>query len=118
MFGGSTDSQAQILNELRQIDQRLCSLEASVTTLGKIMSSVKKSADAVNATADQVLADVTAEKSLLSSIQTFVSGLKQQILDAAGDQDKINQIFAVAEANNAAANAILANTPVAPPAQV
>lgn len=71
------------------------------------------------ATLDEVLADVTAEKTVIDSVSTLVDGLRQQLADALSGaalppavQEKVNAIFDQAEANKAAlAKAVTANTP-------
>jgi len=67
----------------------------------------------MSATLDQVLADVTAETTLVGSLQTFVQGLEAQIANiglSPSDQAKVDQIFAGLEANKVALAAIQ-NTP-------
>lgn len=64
---------------------------------------------------DDVLADVNAETTLITGVSSLLTGLKAAVDAAKGDQAKIDQIFAVAEANKAAlAGALAANTPAAP----
>lgn len=68
---------------------------------------------------DDVLADVTAETTMIAGVGTLVAGLRQQVADAvaaagvsADDQAKIDAIFAAAEANKAAlATALQASVP-------
>ena len=70
---------------------------------------------------DDIVADVTAETTLIEGVSTLVTGLKQQLADAlTGEnlspeaQAKVDQIFATAEANKAKLAAALAdNTPAA-----
>ncbi len=75
-------------------------------------------------TLQEVLDDVTAEKTLIASVLTLVSGLQQQLADAlAGvnltpaQQAAVDAIFTQVEENKAAlGTALTANTPPAPPA--
>lgn len=77
--------------------------------------------EAIMATLDEVLKDVTDESTQLDGIATLITGLQQQVKDAmasagisAADQAKIDAIFTGAEANKMKiANALAANT--APP---
>ena len=81
----------------------------------KIMAQI----DDINAQLDQIIADATAESTLIDSISAVVTGLQTQLTAALANesisgptQAKINQIFAAAEANKAKlAAAVLANTP-------
>lgn len=68
---------------------------------------------------DDILQDVTDEKTSIDGLSTFIQGLKDQIA-ALGlnqvDQAKVDAIFTQAEANKAAlAAALAANVPPAPP---
>lgn len=75
----------------------------------------------IMASLEDVLADVTEEKSQIAGLSTLISGLKQQLADAlAGTtlppdvQAKVDAIFAAAESNKAdLAAALSANTPSA-----
>lgn len=73
------------------------------------------------ATLDQVLADVTDESTRLDSLSAFIDGLKKQLADALDGttipkpvQDKIDAVFAAAEANKAKIDTAL-NANVPPP---
>jgi len=62
--------------------------------------------EAIVATLDQVLTDVTDESTRLDSISTLIAGLKQQVADALSGatlspavQAKIDQVFQAAETN-------------------
>jgi len=76
------------------------------------------------ATLQQVMDDVTAEKTAIDSVSALVGGLRQQIADALSGvnlppavQAQVDAVFAQAEQNKAAlAAALAANTPAAPPA--
>lgn len=75
----------------------------------------------IMATLDELVADVTAESTVVASVLTFIDGLKQQLADAlAGGvspaaQAKVDAIFAQVEANKTSlSNAIVANTPAQP----
>ena len=73
------------------------------------------------ASIDDILSDVTGETDMISSLSTLIAGIKQQLADALSGttlppavQAKIDQVFAVAEANKQAlSDAIVANTPSA-----
>ena len=61
------------------------------------------------ATLDQILDDVTSEKTVIDSISVLIAGLKQQLADALSGatlppavQEKVDAVFAAAEANKAA----------------
>jgi len=59
---------------------------------------------------DDILADVEAETTAVDSVSQLIKGLRDQIAAAAGDQAKIDAIFAKLEANKAAlAEALAAN---------
>lgn len=78
--------------------------------------------EAIMATLDQVLQDVTDESTAIDSISTLIDGLKQQIADALSGatlppavQSKVDAIFAQAETNKAKiAAALSANVPPTP----
>lgn len=79
--------------------------------------SIKRKENEMAATLDEISADVTGESTLIDSLSTLLSGLAAQVKAAAGDQTKIDAIFAAAESNKAKlATALAANTPAAPPA--
>lgn len=73
----------------------------------------------IMATLDDVLKDVTEEKTDIAGLSTFIQGLKQQLADAlsganlpAPVQAKVDAIFAAAESNKAdIAAALAANVP-------
>lgn len=70
-------------------------------------------------TLDDVLADVSAEKTVEDGLVTLVQGIKAQLdaAVAAGDLNKVAQIAASLEANTQTmSDAIVANTPAAPAA--
>ena len=79
------------------------------------LHSINRKLEAIMATIDQVLADVTDESTALDSIATLISGLRQQVADAVKNagippdvQAKIDQVFAVAEQNKTKVAAALA----------
>ncbi len=81
----------------------------------KHIKQLERKIDKMAATLDEVLVDVAAEATLIDGLSTLISSLKQQVIDAKGDQAKIEQIFADAEANKAALQkALTDNTPVPP----
>lgn len=72
--------------------------------------------ETIMATLDEVLADVTDEKTAIASIATLIAGLKQQIADALSGvtlppavQAKVDAVFAAAEQNKADIAAALAS---------
>jgi len=67
----------------------------------------------MNATLDDVLSETQRQTTIEQSTATFIQGLEDQIKGAAGDQAKIDQIFAALKGNNDAAAALIANTPAA-----
>lgn len=81
------------------------------------LHSINRKLEAIMATLDQVLSDVTDESTQIDGLATLISGLRQQVADAVKNagippdvQAKIDQVFAQAEANKAKiANALAAN---------
>lgn len=78
--------------------------------------------DEIMATLDDILADVTAEKTAISGLADLITGLKKQLTDALSGavllpavQAKVDAIFAEAEARKAElAAALAANVPPTP----
>lgn len=89
-----------------------------------MLRTIIRNQEKIMATLDEVLADVTAETTLIASLGTLITGLKDQLAAALADttlppevQAKVDAIFAAAEANKTAlANAVSANTPASPDA--
>lgn len=85
------------------------------------LNSIDSKQEEMMATLDQVLQDVSEESSVIDSIGTLVTGLRQQLADAlsganlpAPVQAKVDAIFAAAESNKQKlAAAVTENTPVA-----
>jgi len=68
-------------------------------------------------TLDDVLADVTAQTTVVQSVLTLIEGLKQQLADAlaSGDPAKVQAVLDGLEANTASLSAaVTANTPAPP----
>lgn len=90
------------------------------TGIDRQMTNLERKVDTIMATLDQVLADVTAEATVLDSISTLIAGLKQQLADALSGttlppavQAKVDTIFADCEANRE--KLVTALGPVTPP---
>ena len=88
--------------------------------LRDMLHTIIKNQEAMMATLDQVLQDVTDESTRLDSISTLITGLKQQVADALsgatlppGVQAKVDAVFAAAETNKGKIDAAL-NTGVPP----
>lgn len=97
------------------------SLEVWLRSINQKLDLVIRTQEAMMATLDQVLQDVTEESGRLDSIQALIDGLKQQIADALSGvtlppavQAKVDAIFTQAEANKAKIDTAL-NTNVPPP---
>lgn len=89
----------------------------------KIVTALQK-LEAIMATLDEVLVDVKAETTQITSLSVLTAGLKQQLADALsgvslppGVQAKVDAIFSGVESNKqAVVDAINSNTPAAPAA--
>lgn len=83
-----------------------------------LLLDIKKEELKMDATLDQVLAETTRQTTIQSSVETLVKGLRDQIAALPGipaaAQEEINRIFASLQANNAAAEALVANVQPAP----
>lgn len=92
--------------------------------LREVLHVITTNQEAIMATLDQVLADVTDESTRLDSISALIDGLKTQLAAAlAGTtlppatQAKVDAIFAAAEANKGKIDVALnANVPAPTPA--
>ncbi len=83
-------------------------VRARIDELSRKLDRILITQEAIMATLEQVLADVTDESTRLDSISALIDGLKQQVADAlAGTtlspatQAKVDAIFAAAETNKA-----------------
>lgn len=94
--------------EMATVNAKLDAITAKITQLEKH----------VMAKLDDVIADVTAEGTVIDSVLTLIQGLKDQIANlglSTEDQAKVDAIFAQVEANKGKlASAIPANTPADP----
>lgn len=100
------------------VQETLMAIEAEIQTL-------KAQGEAEMATLDQVQQDIADESTLIDGVGTLVTGLKQQVADALSGaklpqavQDKVDAVFAGAEANKAKLTAALAANTGIPPAVV
>jgi hypothetical protein len=90
--------------------------------IAKLRDLIIRNQEALMATLDEVLAEVTDESGRLDSIQTLIDGIKQQLADALSGaalppavQQKVDEVFAGLTANKAKIDTALnAGTP--PPA--
>lgn len=83
----------------------------------KLSDLVTKEDMAMAKTLDDVITEVTAQKTVADSLVVFVQGLKQQLTDAlaANDPTKIQAIIDGLDANTKEiSDATVANTPAAP----
>lgn len=86
-----------------------------VAEINNKLDKIQANQEILMATIDDVLADVTAQTTVVEGIASLVQGLKDQLAAQGVDQAKIDKAFAGLEANNAAM-ALLKNTPTpAPP---
>ena len=94
-----------ILGRLDRIEATLGRIESALTTQGAKTMSIL----------DDVLTEVSAQTTEVASVKALVDGLHQQLSDAlaAGDTAKAQQILDALKANDAALQAVLANTPSA-----
>ena len=82
-----------------------CVNEENWIKLFKMLEEVLRKEVAIMATLDQIIADVTAETTLIDGVSTLIAGLKKQLADAlagvlnAEQQAKVDAIFTAAEAN-------------------
>ncbi len=81
---------------------------ADTSRIERMLARVLANQEAIMATLDEVLADVTAESTQIDSIAALITGLKQQIADAlagvtlpAAVQAKVDAVFTQAESNKA-----------------
>jgi altronate dehydratase len=118
---------------MHELAPELNELTHAVRALAKAVDGLKSPSNAatkqdlaemekrIMATLDQVLQDVTDESTVIDSISTLVTGLKQQVADALSGatlppavQAKVDAVFAQAETNKAKlAAAVTTNTPAA-----
>lgn len=103
------DELIEILAEhFRQI---FCQLER----IERILRAQDAQGKNIMATLDDITTEISAETTLIGSVQTLITKLESQVSAAGGDQTKIDAIFANAQANAAALTAAIAtNTPAAP----
>jgi hypothetical protein len=100
-------------------DPGLCEVKAEIA---KLRDLIIRNQEALMATLDEVLAEVTDESGRLDSIQSLIDGIKQQLADALSGtalppavQQKVDAVFAGLTANKAKIDTALnAGTP--PPA--
>jgi hypothetical protein len=94
-----------------------------LTIIAALLWRIVQNQEKIMASIDDLISEVNSETTLIDSVGTLISGLKQQIADAlasagtkipADVQAKIDQAFAQLEANKAKlAAAVQANTPAA-----
>lgn len=106
---------------ITQFESKTSSIINNLNDINIKLANISGKEDKMMATLDEILADVQAEPSLIASLTTLIGGLQQQLNDVlAGNlppavQQKVDAIFAAAEANKQAlADAVAANTPAAP----
>jgi hypothetical protein len=83
--------------------------------VANIAASILDMKEKIVATIDQLAQDVSDESTLIESVATLITGLRQQILDALSGatlpeavQAKVNAVFATAESNKARLTSALA----------
>jgi ABC-type transporter Mla subunit MlaD len=83
----------------------------------RIVPATKQDVDKIMKTLDDIVTEVTGEKTVIDSAVTLLNGLSQQLKDALASQDptKIQAVIDQIDANKQElADAITANTPAAP----
>lgn len=104
-------------------DDAVTEADRKLNQILAIVQGLERQESIVMATLDQVLVDVKAESTVVDSLSSLTAGIKAQLdVALAGAltpevQAKVDAIFAGIEGNKQKmADAIIANTPAAPPA--
>lgn len=80
------------------------------------LARIERKVDAMAAKIDDVISDLTAEKTIIGGLTVFIQNLKDQLTAQGLDQSKVDAAFALAESNKAdLAAALTANVPPTPP---
>ena len=99
-----------LLQTLDMFNDRLASIEAK-------LDSITRRAKAMSLVLDNLKAQVARNTSLEQSAIALIQGLAQQIRDAAGDPAALAELATNLETSaTSLSDAIVANTPAAPPA--
>lgn len=100
--------------QLDRIENKLNSLLRWAGRFDAYLSRVTQMENITMATLDDVVAEVTAQTSIVASVKALVAGLQTQLADAIASNDpaKVQAVLDALKANDAAlAEAVPANTP-------
>jgi uncharacterized protein YoxC len=106
----------ELLHNLYDVKERLDRIERDQRAILSALRSIHRTEANMAAKIDDLIKDVQDESTVIDGLGAFIQGLKDQLAQQGIDQAKLDQAFAVVEANKARlAAALTANTP-APPA--
>ena len=96
-------------------DNRLHRIEKMLDKVLGALNRLNRKESFIMAAIDDVLTEVTAQTDIVTSVKTLVDGLHQQLSEALanGYTAKAQAILDKLKENDAALNAVLANTPSA-----
>ena len=111
---------AGLVASVAQIQTTLAAIQAAQAASANQAAATK---EAIMASIDDIIADVTEETTTIGSLDTAIKGLQQMLADALANetippavQAKIDSVFATVEANKAAlAQAMTDSVPPSPP---
>lgn len=94
---------------------------ADVSAIAGQVAALNQKLETIMATLDEILVEVTEQRTAIGSVLTLLAGLQQQLADAlsgvtlpAGVQEKVDAVFAGMNENTAALEAALAVPPAEP----
>lgn len=88
---------------LARIEQKLDALSRWALKFDATLSRVAQMENIEMATLDDLVAEVTAQKTIIGSVKTLIAGLQQQLADAiaSGDPAKVQAVLDQLKANDA-----------------
>jgi hypothetical protein len=95
---------------------RIFSLEGKIDKILSIVQQLQQGEIKSMASLDNILAQVSAQKTLEDSLKTFLVGLQAQLANAGTDPVKLQAVSDGLANNNAVLTSLIANTPAAPTA--